>query len=314
VETVKQKPYLQALASQGRVLRENIERFFQSWPKGQDDSEAEFDDLPDDTREAASDLITDVRRWFNLLKAQVLPYLLYDQQTLYYLLRRVEAGIKKKRYKRPYPESMPSTISIRDSEFHSLFAGLDERKSDIEVWCPLKDAKNEALEAIDTAISLIYSVPADAPASSLRALSPSATFSPNSAFILMWMDPANPELDDVCNAIKEVCRDFGITALRADDVQHEERITEVVLAHITGSEFLIADLTGERPNVYYEVGYAHAMGKRPILYRKAGTRLHFDLSVHNVPEYRNLTDLKGLLRKRFEAILGRKALASDLKT
>ena len=127
----------------------------------------------------------------------------------------------------------------------------------------------------------------------------------NTAFILMSMDPKDDSLIDACNTIKSACAEFGVDAIRVDDIEHQDRITDRILEGIASAEFIIADLTGERPNVYYEIGYAHALNKRPILLRKRGTQLHFDLSVHNAPEYRNNTELRSLLVKRLEALLGR---------
>lgn len=139
---------------------------------------------------------------------------------------------------------------------------------------------------------------------------PSTATKRNTAFVIMPMDRSKPELEDVLGAIKEVCLGFSIKAYRADEIEHQDRITNVILDEIRNCDVLIADLSYERPNVYYEVGYAHALNKKPILYRRQGTALHFDLSVHNVPEYRNITELRELLRRRLEAILGRSPSAT----
>ena len=132
-----------------------------------------------------------------------------------------------------------------------------------------------------------------------------ANYRPNTAFVMIAIDDSKPELEDVSTGIKEVFKEFGIEAITANDIEHEEAITDRILAEIDSSEFLIADLTHERPNVYYEIGHAHARNKRVILVRKKGTKLHFDVAHRNCPEFENATGLKTLLRKRLEAITNR---------
>ena len=133
-----------------------------------------------------------------------------------------------------------------------------------------------------------------------------ANYRPNTAFVMMAIDESKPELEDIREVIKEVFEEFGIEAITVDEIEHDEAITDRILSEIETSEFLIADLTHERPNVYYEIGHAHAMSKRVILVRKKGTKLHFDVAHRKCPEYENTTNLKKLLRRRLEAITNKK--------
>ena len=230
-------------------------------------------------------LLVDIRRWFNIIGQEVAPLILYDRDYFYQTLLEVEVNLESEATGE-FGRMITSPVSAKQTAMASIDTVLDLVRSVPETWSQVK--KHPAIT--------------DA---SIR----QPTYQPNTAFILMWIDKGKPELEDISNAIKDVFALFEISAVRADDVEHQDVITDMVLQAIRNSEFLIADLTGERPSVYYEIGYAHALGKRPILYRKEGTRLHFDLSVHNVPEYKNVTELKELLTRRLEAMTGRSATA-----
>lgn len=109
----------------------------------------------------------------------------------------------------------------------------------------------------------------------------SQSYRPNTAFIMMPIDLQNPELDDIYDVYKECFSKFGVKAIRADDIEHEDVITKKIIEELKTSEFLGGDLTNERPSVYYEIGYAHSLGRRVILYRKKNTSIHFDLAAYN---------------------------------
>lgn len=127
------------------------------------------------------------------------------------------------------------------------------------------------------------------------------------AFVAMPIDPSNPELEDVLDAIREAALRCGINAERVDEPHSNERITDRILESIKKAEFVIVDLTGSRPNVFYEAGYAQGLQKIPIYIAKEGTKLEFDLKDYPIIFYRSLKALKDALEARLRGLRAPKA-------
>ena len=125
-----------------------------------------------------------------------------------------------------------------------------------------------------------------------------------SAFVMMAMTN-DSEFEEVYQIIKSECKEFDITAERIDEVHSSGLITDEILEKIDSSEYLIVDLSLERPNVYYELGYSHGIGKdskKIILMAKRGTKRHFDIRNMRTILYNDHNDLRKKLRERLEAL------------
>ena len=95
----------------------------------------------------------------------------------------------------------------------------------------------------------------------------------------------------------------GLKIERVDQISHTQQITDKILDSINNALFVIADLTDVRPNCYYEVGYAHALGKPVIILAKEGTERHFDISTYKWNYWTDYKDLKPKIEKEINSIL-----------
>jgi len=69
----------------------------------------------------------------------------------------------------------------------------------------------------------------------------------------------------------------GLNCVRGDDMFGSDVIMEDVLAAIRRAKVVLADLTGQNPNVFYEVGIAHASGTPVLLLTQSLNDVPFDL-------------------------------------
>lgn len=116
-------------------------------------------------------------------------------------------------------------------------------------------------------------------------------------FVLM---PFSDEFHDVYNlGIKEACTKAGAYCERVDEQIFHERILDRVYNQISKADIVIADMTGRNPNVFYEVGYAHALNKLTILLTQNADDIPFDLKHFPHIVYGNkVATLRDQLKKR----------------
>lgn len=128
-------------------------------------------------------------------------------------------------------------------------------------------------------------------------------FQPSKAQVFVIMKFGDEILDSAYKAsYKPAIRKFGLNCIRIDEIPDSGKISDQILEMIAESKYVIADLSGERPNCYYEAGFAHALGKEIILSIRDGESAHFDLQGHRFIQWKTESDLKSKITKRLKAL------------
>lgn len=123
---------------------------------------------------------------------------------------------------------------------------------------------------------------------------------PDLVFVLMPFDTA---LDDLyLYGIRGSAERHGFRCKRADEIIHDNAIMDEVLDHIKRARLIVAEISDHNPNVFYEVGWAHALQRPTILVAREGSKLPFDIAHINTIIYKSIKDLDDKLSRHFQTI------------
>lgn len=112
--------------------------------------------------------------------------------------------------------------------------------------------------------------------------------------MLSVMMPFEGRFTGTYTAIRNVCARLGINCRRADDIWDNSILIQDVFDLIFTSRAVITDFTDRNPNVFYETGVAHTLGKIVIPITQSVSDIPFDLRHHRALTY--LPNAEGLAK------------------
>lgn len=117
------------------------------------------------------------------------------------------------------------------------------------------------------------------------------------------MMPFSKEFDEVYETIKGACLSSGLKHRRVDDIWEEPTIIQDIFNLIITAPIVIADLSGKNPNVLYEIGIAHTLGKHVIPISQHIDDIPFDIRHHRTLIYLNNGEGRAKLKEGIESRL-----------
>lgn len=105
------------------------------------------------------------------------------------------------------------------------------------------------------------------------------------------LTPFHPRYDKTYQAIKGACQKLGLECMRGDEEFRPGNVLSHILELMAGASIVIANIDGRNANVYYELGIAHALGKKTILVASSLSKVPFDMQSQRIVLFSSVDEL-----------------------
>ena len=120
------------------------------------------------------------------------------------------------------------------------------------------------------------------------------------------MMPFNAGFNVTHEGIQRACATAGYRCLRVDDIWEESTVVQDIFNLIFRAHIVVVDFTGKNPNVMYETGIAHTLGKLFIPISQSFDDVPFDMAHHRIQKYQangeGIEDMVGKLAGKLRQV------------
>ena len=124
----------------------------------------------------------------------------------------------------------------------------------------------------------------------------------NQGFVAAWFDDST---NDYIDATISTIRSAGFKPVCIRDEKFPERIMDKALGEMRKSKFVVADLTGNRSSVFFEAGFAEALGLEVFYLHKGEVPKDFYARHYQCYIYKDTDELKEMLGDAIAARLNK---------
>lgn len=122
------------------------------------------------------------------------------------------------------------------------------------------------------------------------------------------MMPFGAAFTPVYAALQAAAGALGLRCARADDIWEHPAVIQDIVNLIARARVVICDCSGKNPNVFYEIGIAHSLGKEVVLIAQSNDDVPFDVRhlryVHYLANKEGLKKLSKAVQSRLQTVVG----------